>query len=105
MSGPSPATTFGQALVAESTVALPPVLPVRGSDVTIEAEYRQYAQQCIESARAAESEAIRQTFLDIAKLWMMAAARIDSGAGISLASAQVDGHALPTDGMAPNESS
>jgi|KBSMisStaDraftv2_1062788.scaffolds.fasta_scaffold757974_3 hypothetical protein len=50
--------------------------------MTIEAEYRQYAQECIESAWAAESEAIRQTFLDIAKLWMMAAARIDSRAGI-----------------------
>jgi hypothetical protein len=37
-------------------------------------EYRQYARECMDSARDATSEAARTQFLDIAKLWLTAAA-------------------------------
>jgi hypothetical protein len=50
---------------------LPPV--TWEEPMTTAAEYRQFAQECIESARAATSEAARKQFLDIAKLWLIAA--------------------------------
>jgi hypothetical protein len=66
-------------------------------------EYRQFAQECIKSARAATSDVVREQFLDIAKLWMMAASHLDS-AGVNLG--RLDGHAPPkVDGMAPHGSS
>jgi hypothetical protein len=71
--------------------------------MTTPAEYRQFAQECIESARAATSEAARKQFLDIAKLWLMAARHLDGGPSVIDG---LDGHALlKQDGMAPNEPS
>ena len=46
--------------------------------MTTAKDYRQYAQECIESARQATSESVRKQFLDLAKLWMTAADRMDS---------------------------
>jgi hypothetical protein len=40
-------------------------------------DYRIYARECIESARAATSEEVRKQFLDLAKLWMTAAEKAD----------------------------
>jgi hypothetical protein len=40
-------------------------------------DFRQYAQECIVSARVSKSDAIREHFLDMAKTWTIAAAQID----------------------------
>jgi hypothetical protein len=40
-------------------------------------KFRRYAEECIVSARTATSEAGRNRFLDLAKLWMTAAQQID----------------------------
>jgi hypothetical protein len=47
--------------------------------VSTAAEYRQNAQECIEGARQAANDAIRKQFLDLAKLWMIAADKMDAG--------------------------
>lgn len=49
--------------------------------MTMAAEYRQYAQECIQSAKTA-TDPIRKQFLDLAKLWMMAADKLDSGGAV-----------------------
>jgi hypothetical protein len=49
--------------------------------MTTAVEYRQYAQECIESAREATSEPVRKQFLELAKLWMTAAERLDTRSG------------------------
>jgi hypothetical protein len=36
-------------------------------------EYRQYAQECMEGARIATSDAVRMQFIELAKLWLTAA--------------------------------
>jgi hypothetical protein len=41
--------------------------------VTTAAEYRQYAKDCIESARTSVSEPIRAQFLELSRLWLRAA--------------------------------
>jgi hypothetical protein len=41
------------------------------------AEYRKFAQECIDSARSANSEAVRVQFLEIAQLWLAAAAQLE----------------------------
>jgi hypothetical protein len=41
------------------------------------AEYRQYARECMESARDSHNDAVRQQFLELATLWMTAAHRLD----------------------------
>jgi hypothetical protein len=41
------------------------------------AEYRQYARECMDSARAANSEAVRTQFLELAQLWLSAATEVD----------------------------
>jgi hypothetical protein len=41
------------------------------------AEYRVYAQEAVDSARTSTSEDVRRQFLDIAKLWLTAAAKLD----------------------------
>jgi hypothetical protein len=38
-----------------------------------EAQYREYAQECIDSARTATSQAVRVQFLELAQLWLAAA--------------------------------
>jgi hypothetical protein len=40
-------------------------------------ELRQYARECTESARDATSNPVRQQFLELAKLWLTTAARMD----------------------------
>ena len=42
-------------------------------------DYRLYASEAIESARTATTDAVRQQFLDLAKMWMTAAQQIDDG--------------------------
>ena len=46
--------------------------------VTTAADYRQFAQECIQSARDAASEPVRKQFLDLAQLWMTAAQHMDA---------------------------
>jgi len=41
------------------------------------ADYRQYAHECMDSARAANSEAVRTQFLELVQLWLAAAAELD----------------------------
>ena len=45
-------------------------------------EYRQYADECLESARTAMTEDVRRHFLDLAKMWMTAAQQLDDGMSI-----------------------
>ncbi len=45
-------------------------------------EYRQYATECLESARTATTEEVRKHFLDLAKMWMTAAQQLDDGISI-----------------------
>jgi hypothetical protein len=45
-------------------------------------EYRQYADECLESARTATTEDVRNQFLDLAKMWMTAAQQLDDGISI-----------------------
>lgn len=40
-------------------------------------DYRQYAQECMDSARVAISDAVRTQFLELAQLWMAAASRAE----------------------------
>jgi hypothetical protein len=40
-------------------------------------EYRQYAQECMDSARIATADAVRMQFLELAQLWLAAAARLE----------------------------
>lgn len=70
-------------------------------------EYRQYARECVESAREATSEPARTQFLEIAKLWLTAAARMDTQlASSNPPKSNGDGHALANLGEAgPNEQS
>jgi hypothetical protein len=45
--------------------------------MTTAMEYRNYAQECMASAREATSDPIRKQFLDLARLWMTAAELLD----------------------------
>ena len=45
-------------------------------------EYRQYAAECLESARTATTEEIRKHFLELARMWMTAAQQLDDGMSI-----------------------
>jgi hypothetical protein len=62
--------------------------------MTTATEYRQYAYECMESARVATSDPIRKQFLDLATLWMTAAARMEGHTSPVLAN-KMDGHAPP----------
>jgi hypothetical protein len=42
------------------------------------AEYRQYAEECMDSARVATADATRMQFLELAKLWLTAAVKAES---------------------------
>jgi hypothetical protein len=63
--------------------------------MTTAVEYRQYAQECIESARESTSEPVRKQFLDLAKLWMTAAERLDTRSGPPDPTNKLDGHKPP----------
>jgi hypothetical protein len=41
------------------------------------AEYRAYAEQCIESAKAANSQEARDALLEMARVWIDAAHQLD----------------------------
>ena len=41
------------------------------------AQHRQYAQECMDGARIASSEATRTQFLELAQLWLAAAVQVD----------------------------
>ncbi len=51
----------------------------RNQDIAVfsAAEFRDYAQECMEWARAAHTDAARKNFLDMAKMWTLAATQID----------------------------
>jgi hypothetical protein len=40
-------------------------------------EYRRYAQECMDSACVATSDAVRTQFLELAQLWLAAAAQAE----------------------------
>jgi hypothetical protein len=62
--------------------------------------YRRYAQECIQSAREAKSEPVRKQFLDLAKLWLTSAERMDAQpASPSQPIIKLDGHAPPNPGV------
>jgi hypothetical protein len=42
-------------------------------------EYRQYEGECLESARTATSDELCKHFLELSKLWMTAAQKLDEG--------------------------
>jgi hypothetical protein len=42
-------------------------------------DYRRFADECFRSARVAKTEAERKTFLDMAKIWTKAAAKLANG--------------------------
>ena len=67
--------------------------------MTTATDYRQYAHECMESARTASSDAIRKQFLDLATLWMTAAARSEGYVSPVLAN-KMDGHSLPNSAAA-----
>ena len=62
--------------------------------MTTATEYRQYAHECMESARGAVPEPVRKQFLDLAKLWMAAAERED-GHSAPLQPTKMNGHRPP----------
>ncbi len=74
----SPAAALSQAPVAES-VAFPHDTRSVMADAN---EYRQYAAECVESARTATTEDIRKHFLELARMWMTAARQLDDGISI-----------------------
>jgi hypothetical protein len=43
------------------------------------AEYREMAEECFEWAASAVDEAVRLNYLNIAQIWLQAAARLDGG--------------------------
>jgi hypothetical protein len=59
------------------------------------AEYRQYAIDCIESAREAATELIREQYLDLAVLWLKAATQIAKQPGLPLHLDRIDGYPPP----------
>ena len=60
--------------------------------MTSPAEYRQLVNECIQSARATASDPIRKQFLELAKLWMTAAERMEAGSSSSSKAEKGDGH-------------
>jgi hypothetical protein len=48
--------------------------------VTTAADFRQYVQECIQSEREAATDAVSQQYLELAKLWLMAA-KLAEGSG------------------------
>ena len=47
-------------------------------------EYRQYAEECMESARTAPSREARKQCLDLARLWTRAAQKTDDGMSVPI---------------------
>ena len=55
-------------------------------------EYRQYAEECMESARTAPSREARKQFLELARLWALAARKTDVGMSVPI---EADGSIPP----------
>jgi hypothetical protein len=49
------------------------------------AEYRKYAQECMDSARVATSDTARVQFLELAQLWLSTATQIERKADFKAA--------------------
>jgi hypothetical protein len=65
--------------------------------VTTANEFRQYARECIDGARDSTVEPVRDQFLELAKLWLIAAARSDAqAASLQPTNGKGDGH-FPAD--------
>jgi hypothetical protein len=47
--------------------------------MTTTIEYERFAKECMDSARAARTDAERKAFLDMAKAWTPAAAKVNGG--------------------------
>jgi hypothetical protein len=63
--------------------------------MTTATEYRQYAQECMASARDTASDPVRKQFLDLAKLWMTAAERLDMRSGLPAPFDKLNGQKPP----------
>jgi hypothetical protein len=69
--------------------------------MTTATEYRQYARECMDSARDATSAPVRDQFLELAKLWLTAAVRMDTRRTSSKqTNSKGDGHAPANFGVA-----
>jgi hypothetical protein len=42
-------------------------------------DYRKYASECVEAARKSKSDQRREHYLDMARMWTVAAARLNGG--------------------------
>ena len=74
--------------------------------MTVASEYRQYAAECMDSARSTDSDEAQKQFLDIAKLWLMAADHLDRTSIHRVnESWLLDGHAPPIEGVTSDGSS
>ena len=62
--------------------------------MTTATEYRQFAQECMASAREAMTDPVRKQFLDLAKLWLTAAERLDGRSELPHP-VKLDGHRSP----------
>jgi hypothetical protein len=60
-----------------SLSALPPQLAL----MTTPTEYRDFALECLKWAEETSSASQRKAFVDLARLWMEAAFRLDQGGG------------------------
>jgi hypothetical protein len=58
-------------------------------------DYRQFARECTQGARSATSNEIRKQFLELAKLWMTAAERLESGSAPLPKIIKANGHRPP----------
>jgi len=69
--------------------------------MTTAAEYRQYARECTDSARDSTTALLRHEFLELAKLWLTAAARMDAReASVKETNSKGNGHAPADLGVA-----
>jgi hypothetical protein len=51
--------------------------------MTTPEQYRQFADECMQAAREAKTDAERKVFLDMAKSWTKAAAQMTNGEAIA----------------------
>lgn len=63
--------------------------------MTTAVEYRQYAAECVQSAQEATDDLVRKQFLEIAKLWLVAADRLDARPGLPSQPHKIDGQTNP----------
>ena len=67
-------------------------------------EYREYGKQCMEGAQTATTDTLRKQFLDLAKIWMMEADKMDAYAPLLAEPKRLNGSSpLAERGAGPNE--